>query len=214
MIEVLLLGSIGVLAETSEIQRNAYNQAFEDHGLDWYWNVANYCALLKRPGGKRRLVDFANGKISAEMIDSIHDQKERLFSESLKSGLKPRAGVTECINACKDKGIKIGLITTTSQHNIDTLSEALRRDIDFSQFDLITTKKDVDQEKPSGDVYQFALSQFSVAPDLAIAVEDTEVNQQAALEHQILCYLFAGEYATTEHHFNAVKSLTAISNRL
>ena len=44
--KVLLLGSIGVLAETSELPRQAYNKAFHKHGLDWYWSVANYCYLL------------------------------------------------------------------------------------------------------------------------------------------------------------------------
>ena len=214
MIEVLLLGSIGVLAETSEIQRNAYNQSFEEHGLDWYWNIANYCSLIKRPGGKKRLIEFSNDKVSADMIESIHQRKESIFFERLKSGIKPRMGVAECIETCNQKGIKLGLITTTSQNNIDALSAALRGSIDFSQFDLITTKQDVAHEKPSGDIYQFAISEFAVSQDKIIAVEDTEVNQQAALEHQILCYLFAGEYARTQHNFNAIKSLTAISNRL
>ena len=58
MVNALLFGSIGVLAETSEIQRQAYNQSFEEHGLDWYWNIANYCALLKTPGEKGGLKIF------------------------------------------------------------------------------------------------------------------------------------------------------------
>ena len=41
----------------------------------------------------------------------------------------------------------------------------------------------------------------------AIAIEDTEVNQEAALQEQILCYLFAGEYAVTQHNLNAINSL-------
>ena len=47
-----------------------------------------------------------------------------------------------------------------------------------------------------------------------IAVEDTEVNQQAALEQRILCYLFAGEYATTRINFNLINTLTAITSKL
>ena len=47
-----------------------------------------------------------------------------------------------------------------------------------------------------------------------IAIEDTEVNQQAALENEILCYLFAGEYASTQRNFNAIKTLKAISSKL
>lgn len=213
MVEALLLGSIGILAETSEIQRKAYNQSFEEHGLDWYWNIANYCEMLKQPGGKKRLVDFGNGQIPSDMVDSIHHRKEELFEAELQKGLTPRRGVVECIHACKDRGLKIGFVTTTSQNNIDALSDALAEHLDFNLFDLITTKQDVATAKPDSAIYHYALSHLGITADKTIAVEDTEANQQAAMEQQILCYLFAGEYARTVHNFNAVKSLEAISNR-
>jgi HAD superfamily hydrolase (TIGR01509 family) len=214
MVDALLFGSIGVLAETSEIQRQAYNRSFQEHGLDWYWNIANYCELLKMPGGKRRLKDFSNVSLPDDVIDSIHDRKESIFFERLKSDLSPRDGVTDCIRMCKQKDIKIGFITTTSQRNIESLTQALDQHVDFEQFDLITTKSDVGKEKPSGEVYKFALSKIEVSAEKTIAIEDTEINQQAALENGIQCYLFAGEYATTQHNFNAIKTLKAISSQL
>ena len=45
--KVLLLGSIGVIDDTSEIQRQAYNRPIHSHRLDWYRRVANKCDLLK-----------------------------------------------------------------------------------------------------------------------------------------------------------------------
>ena len=214
MVNALFFGSIGVLAETSEIQRQAYNQSFKEHGLDWYWNIANYCELLKKPGGKRRLKEFSNVSLSDDLIDSIHAKKEIIFHENIKSGLSPRGGIIDCINNCREKGIKIGFVTTTSQNNIDALEEAFHKSIDFKQFDLITTKADVNNEKPSGEIYKFALSKFEILPENTIAIEDTEANQQAALENEILCYLFAGEYATTQHNFYAVSSLETINSTL
>ena len=214
MVDALLFGSIGVLAETSEIQRRAFNQSFEDHGLDWYWSIANYCELLKSPGGKKRIKDFSNGNIPDDIIESIHVRKEKIFYDQLKLGLKPRDGVVDCIEICKKKNIKIGFVTTTSNNNINALKHALQKSIDFTQFDLITTKSDVSKEKPSGEIYSFALSELVVLPEKAIAIEDTEVNQQAALENEILCYLFAGEYASTQRNFNAIKTLKAISSKL
>jgi beta-phosphoglucomutase-like phosphatase (HAD superfamily) len=166
------------------------------------------------PGGKRRLKDFSNVSLPDDVIDSIHDRKESIFFERLKSDLSPRDGVTDCIRVCKQKDIKIGFITTTSQRNIESLTQALDQHVDFEQFDLITTKSDVGKEKPSGEVYKFALSKIEVSAEKTIAIEDTEINQQAALENGIQCYLFAGEYATTQHNFNAIKTLKAISSQL
>ena len=152
--------------------------------------------------------------MSDSLIDSIHARKEQLFEHFLETGLRPRDGVAACLEACRAKDIKLGFITTTSRKNIDLLATALQDSIDFSWFDLITTKDDVEKEKPNGAVYRYALTQFDIPPEAALAVEDTEANQEAALSEQILCYLFAGEYATTHHNLNAVKTLEALANRL
>ncbi len=208
--KVLLLGSIGVLAETSELQRQAYNKAFLEHGLDWYWSVANYCDLLKSPGGKKRLMAYADNKLSKELIDRIHHSKEEFYSQSLKGGINPREGVVDCLDYCRAHDIAVALITTTTAQNIAALSHALKAQVDFDQFSLITTKNNVHNEKPSSDIYRYALSFFGISSEQAIAVEDTETNQEAALKEQIICYLFAGEYASTTHNFNAIKSLNVI----
>ena len=212
--KALLFGSIGVIAETSELQRQAYNMAFAEHGLDWYWNVANYCRLLNDPGGVKRLTLYARGSVAPDLIQSIHQAKEVFFETLMMKGIAPRQGVVSCLENCAKQNIKVGFITTTSQRNIDNLAKALSRHIDFGQFDLITTKQDVVKEKPDGEVYRLAVTKLGVNREDVIAIEDTEANQEAALQEQILCYLFAGEYATTRHNINAVKSLNIIGNQI
>ena len=77
--KALFFGSIGVIAETSELQRRAYNAAFRDYGLDWYWSVANYCEMLKKPGGMNRVAFFSNGMLTTDEVNIIH-AKKRPFS--------------------------------------------------------------------------------------------------------------------------------------
>ena len=45
--KALLFGSIGTLIETSNIQRESFNQAFKEIGLDWHWDQERYKQLLK-----------------------------------------------------------------------------------------------------------------------------------------------------------------------
>jgi HAD superfamily hydrolase (TIGR01509 family) len=90
----------------------------------------------------------------------------------------------------------------------------LKEHLKFTDFDLITTKDDVSAEKPSSDVYSYALNRFGLDANEVIAVEDTETNQVAALQEQILCYLFAGEYATTTYHLNAISSLEILARQI
>jgi len=47
----IFFGSIGSLVECSEIQRKAFNLAFKEYGLDWYWNIA------KKPS-EMRVIDM------------------------------------------------------------------------------------------------------------------------------------------------------------
>ena len=212
--QALLLGSIGVVVETSELQRQAYNTAFAEHGLDWYWSVGNYCELLKAPGGMKRLSAFSNGKLSDELLFKIHETKQNCFETLLDNGIKPRPGVAECLNYCFGENIKVAFVTTTTRRNIQILESSLSKYIDFKQFDLITTKQDVVNEKPSSEIYRFALQTLNVRAQDSIAIEDTEVNQEAALEAEILCYLYAGEYTATKHNINLIKSLDIISREL
>ena len=57
--KALLFGSIGTLIESSNIQRNSFNEAFKEAGLDWYWDEQDYRILLKKSGGTKRVEDFA-----------------------------------------------------------------------------------------------------------------------------------------------------------
>ena len=212
--KALFFGSIGVIAETSELQRRAYNAAFRDYGLDWYWSVANYCEMLKKPGGMNRIAFFSSGVLTTDEVNIIHAKKEAFFSGYLERGITPRDGVVDCISKCKENGIRLGFITTTTQHNISCLSAALRNALDFRDFELVTTKDNVAFEKPAGDIYRYALDQFGLPPTEVIAVEDTEINQAAALQENILCYLFAGEYAMTKHNLNYINSLNIITKHV
>ena len=77
--KAIMFGSIGTLVETSEIQRQSFNMAFKEFGLDWYWNTATYCRMLIEPGGKKRILKYSNNELGKEAVDSIHQLKEKFF---------------------------------------------------------------------------------------------------------------------------------------
>lgn len=210
--KAILLGSIGVITETSELQRQSYNEAFTHHGLDWYWSIANYCELLKKPGGLKRLITFGGISVDMNIIKKIHETRQSIFNAKIAEGLRPRKGVVECINFCKQNNLKIGLVTTTTPQMLQALSKSLEATIDFGSFDLITSKQDATNEKPDLEIFTFALNRLNIEANQAIAVEDTEANQSAAMQANLLCYLFAGEYAATQYNINAVNTVEHISS--
>lgn len=193
--KALLFGSIGVLAETSELQRQAYNKAFKINNLNWNWNIGTYCGMLADPGGQKRLAQFSDGALSDTQIAKIHNDKQVVFEQLVKNGIKPRPGCVEIIQTCRERNIKIAFLTTTTPHTLATITAGLADFIDFTQFDLITNMSDVNQLKPDPEVFRYALTTLAISADQAIAIEDTRSNQQAAVQAGLRCYLYPGEYA-------------------
>ena len=103
----LLFGSIGVLVETSEIQRQSFNRALKMNGITWNWNIGTYCNLLKSPGGKKRVIEYSKNQISVELAERIHRDKQSAFEELIGDGLEPRVGCLEALKKCKDNGGKV-----------------------------------------------------------------------------------------------------------
>ena len=193
----LIFGSIGVLMETSELQRQAYNAAFAKHGLDWHWNIATYCRLLATPGGQRRLNSLSEGKLSDIRISQIHETKQQVFGELMASGASARPGIIDSIALAGRHGLKIGFVTTTTPETLELVQTALDGQIDFSIFDVMTSKADVAREKPDSEVYRYALGKLGIDAADVLAFEDTAVNQGAAINAGLTCHLYAGEYAVT-----------------
>ena len=82
--KAVLFGSIGTLAETSDLQRNAFNEAFKISGLDWFWDEDIYRKLLSKSGGTTRINDYA--KDTSLEIDGkkIRNLKTKIFNEAEK----------------------------------------------------------------------------------------------------------------------------------
>ena len=214
--KALFFGSIGTIVETSEIQRQSFNLAFKDAGLNWYWNIATYCDLLREPGGKKRIRNYSSNTLSENIVDLIHSKKEEYFEEFLSESLLPRDGVTEIIDLCSKRKIKLGFITSTSLKNINSIKNALIGKLDFSCFDIITSIEDVKNPKPDSEVYAFALSELGLDKSDVYVIEDTKANQSAAIELGITCFLNPGEYAlvgTNDNpNYEISKSINSIIN--
>ena len=205
----LLFGSIGVLVETSELQRQSFNQALSMNGVDWNWNIGTYCDLLKEPGGKKRLSEFTNNQLSAEKVEQIHIDKQSVFEELIRAGVEPRPGCVEALKKCKDNGGKAGFVTTTTTYTIDIIKKSLSTHINFEDFDIITSCETVPKPKPSSDVYLYVLSELNIDARQTVAIEDTKANQNAAANSGITCYLYPGEYSVFS--YKDTKDLNFIS---
>lgn len=192
----ILFGSIGTLTESSELQRQAFNLAFRQSGLDWQWDLPTYRRLLRRPGGLMRIVDYADAR--EEWVDAaaVYSRKVANFRQlALNTGLTPRPGVVELIAAARRSGVKLGWVTTTGTETLDLVSRALLDHLDLSRFDFIADRSMVTNSKPAPDIYRLAIAELGADPAATIAIEDTPEAAQSALGAGLTCYAFPGEAA-------------------
>ena len=104
-LKAVFFGSIGTIAETSEIQRRSYNLAFKRLNIDCYWNVANYCEMLKVPGGKDRIRNFTIPNIAEDLVDNIHSAIHKARNKDLHCVMHTHEPMSQTIAALKEKVI-------------------------------------------------------------------------------------------------------------
>jgi HAD superfamily hydrolase (TIGR01509 family) len=190
----VLFGSIGAIADTSELQREAFNRAFSESGLDWHWDRDEYAQLLADSGGEQRIAHYAEARGESVDAGAVHRTKSALFQRRLtEHGVSPRPGVDGTIAQSRRDGYRLGLVTTTSAENVAALAAALRPGIDLDQFDLILDRSDVSQPKPEPDIYELALRRLEVRAQDAVAIEDNLGGVASAAAAGIPCVAFPSE---------------------
>jgi HAD superfamily hydrolase (TIGR01509 family) len=204
----ILFGSIGTLADTSELQREAFNAAFREHGLDWEWSQDEYRKLLSDSGGAKRVAAYADARGDDVDAAAVHRTKSEIFQRGLRAGgIEPRADVAETIEAARADGAKVALVTTTTPENLAALKEALAPGIDLDAFDLVLDTTDVSTPKPSGDIYRLALERLGESAADVIAIEDNVGGVSAANDAGLTVVAFPGEN-NAGHDFSAAERRT------
>ncbi len=173
----LFIGSIGVVAETSELQRQAYNGAMAENNIAWEWSREVYKELLKSSGGKSRLHLLSaatDHKLSDDLIEKIHTGKTAIAGELIKEqSINPRPGLVSLIKQAKNSGAKVAWVTTTGEENTSAILDAVQTELPASYFDYIFHREDAENGKPSPDIYHAALKRLQITSSSCIAIEDS-----------------------------------------
>lgn len=206
----LMFGSISSVADTSELQRDAFNQAFARHGLDWRWDRDEYRALLTGNGGRDRVAAYARSRGEDVDADAVHASKSQIFQETLAtSTLQARPGVVEALSDARDAGWRTALVTTTSPENVTALLKALDGALTPDAFDLVVDSTKVETSKPDPAAYTHALTALGEDAGHAVAIEDNVGGVQAATAAGIATVAFPN-VNTAGHDFGSAETVDRI----
>ena len=213
--KALLFGSIGTLIESSDIQRNSFNEAFKEAGLEWHWDEQDYKILLKKSGGTKRVEDFAEKNNMNVNAAKIRNRKTEIFSSFIiQNKQKLRKSILEIINYTKDNNIKLGFSTSTTVNNVDAVFDSLSSQISKEDFDFIGNKSYVKNEKPHPEIYEVTLKNLNLLPEECLAIEDTEESSNSAVQAGIKCIGFPGDYHIDDNFDMCIKKMNLLDQSI
>lgn len=159
----------GTLAETEEIHRAAFNAAFAEAGIGWFWNEELYARLLKVAGGRERIAAYGNETRSVPAdIPTLHRRKTDIYNERIRSGdIALRPGVERLIRKAREHGVPLAIATTTSRPNVISLIAATLGEGALAWFASIRTGEDVARKKPDPEVFNLILADLALPPPIA-----------------------------------------------
>jgi HAD superfamily hydrolase (TIGR01509 family) len=180
----------GTLAETERFgHRVAFNQAFAEAGLDWFWDEENYGRLLEIPGGRQRIEAFIEQQSAdirpynsaLELALRLHRNKKQHYLQLLRNNkIELRPGVARLIVAAHDAGIRLGICSTASMESVLPLLRATLGPDGDRFFDVISVQDGTLRSKPFPDLYLHALRKLRLDAADCIAIEDSEIGVRAA----------------------------------
>ena len=215
--KALLFGSIGVLVDSSHLQLQAYNAAFDDAGLDWHWSPEEYRSMLGRAGGRERLSRYAasrGGRVpGAAMLDRVHATKTRLFDEWLFEGRAgPRPGVRRLLDEATAAGVRTGFVTSTELANVRATLEAAGDGVRLERFDVFTHRGNVAAAKPDPAPWAKALDELGLDAADAIAVEDTAECAGSAVDAGLVCIATPNSFALDQDFSRAAACVDCLGD--
>lgn len=211
-LQALLFDVDGTLADTErDGHRVAFNEAFKEAGLDWFWSVELYGELLHVTGGKERMHHYVktsqpfvpqNVDIDS-LIPELHKAKTKHYVQMLESGEIPlRPGIERILREALDANMRMAIATTTTPDNVTYLLRSTLGEESIGWFDIIAAGDIVPAKKPAPDIYLFALEQMQLKPSECVAFEDSGMGLRSANDAGIETVIITANGYTTSHDFS------------
>ncbi len=218
-LKALIFDVDGTLANTErDGHLVAFNQAFQEFGLDWNWSSELYQQLLDVTGGQLRIKYYVNDFLKDFECDdldalalALHKRKTQIYVELMDQGRVPlRSGVERLFNEARARGLRLAIATTTTPANVDALIKNTLGEAALDWFEVIGAGDVVPKLKPAGDIYHYVLEKMNLKASEAMAFEDSHNGIVASSEANLPTLITINDYTNTHSFPGAMAVLSQL----
>ena len=166
MYKALLFDLDGTLAETDSLHLPTWVDVLRPYGIEV--DEEFYRESISGRSNSKIVKDLLPD-LSAEEGRKLADAKEASFRERAHE-LEPLPGLLDFMEEAKSRGLSLTLVTNAPEENVEAILLALELG---ELFDEVVLSDEVGPVKPDPAPYRAALDKLGVAPEEALAFEDS-----------------------------------------
>jgi len=207
----LLFDCDGVIVETEELHRLAYNESFSAFdlkidGVPVEWTVDYYDILQNTVGGGKPKMKWHFGRngwptskdggvpaSEAEqdaLVDALQDRKTEAYKRIVESTAEARPGVLRLMDEALDReDVAVAICSAATKAGFLKVVNSIVGQERLARFDQIIAGDDVPRKKPDPLIYNLVRERLGVTPDKCVVVEDSLVGLRAAKSAHMKCII-------------------------
>ncbi len=193
----------GVIADTGIYHCRAWQEVFSKRGVSFTEED------FKSRFGKRNdtiIRSVLGESISPEELDIIAREKEETIRRLIAGNIKPLPGAIELLRSLKQHSLKMAIASSAPPENIQIIIQGL--DIEDC-FQAIAWGQEVDEGKPSPQIFWLAAQKLGGKPGNCVVMEDAVVGVAAAKSAGMKCVA-----VTNSHPRNTLREADLIVDTL
>ena len=182
MLRALIFDFDGLIIDTESSVFECVGRAFADHGAELTLDV-----WMKIVGGNAEGFDVYGHleQLIGRPVDrDAIRQRVRAEANEIVATLPVRDGVEDYIHAARERGLLLGIASSSGRESVEPRLERLGL---LAHFDTVKTSDDVAATKPEPELYLAVLDALGVAARDAIALEDSPNGVTAAKAAGLFC---------------------------
>jgi len=221
----LIFDCDGVLADTErDGHRPAFNETFAEVGLPVEWSEAQYGDKLKIGGGKERMASLLTDEFvrandlpsdpdgQKQLLADWHRRKTARYKAMVEAGRLPgRPGIARIVDDALGAGWTLAVASTSAEESVRAVLEHAVGSENAAKFSVFAGDI-VPAKKPDPAIYALAIDRLSIAPDDAIAIEDSRNGLLAAVGAALRCVVTVSSYTADEDMSEAVLVVSSLGD--